>query len=659
MYFLSLPRLAIPVLVAASLLLTTAARAQTPAWTAAAIGSSSQAAGASSIAATAVDNAGNIYVVGGVSGTFSLGSNLLVARGNSDLFIAKFIPATSTWAWAQTAGGTSDEGGQAIAVSTVGGVTSIYITGNIANNTGNTKDVRFGTVGNTLGPLTQSGTSPATSSDIVVAKYIDHGSSATVAWTQVGGGVSNEAGTGIAVSTVGTGTSVYVISSIINNSANASVVVFGGSGLTAGTLPQAGTGTLVNADVVVAKYVDNGNSATLGWTQAAGGTDEDKGYGVAASGSSVYITGYTTNNAANDKVVRFGGSGLTPGTVVQAGASATTSLDLFVAKFTDNGGSASVSWTQTGGGTGDDIGNAIAVNAAVSPTRVYITGAITNSTANTNSVLLGGTGLASGTVPQYGASPVSSQDLLVAQYADNGTSAALGWAQVGGGSGPYEMGAALAVSGPSVLVTGRISNDLANTSRVVFGGTGTIAGTVAQPGSSPVSSVDLAVAKYTDNGNSSTLRWTQVGGGSTVDGGTGIALSPAGVFVVGYVGNGGSGGRVTFGTASGSPLFGTIVTRAVISQLADTGSVGNWQQLVAFATGGASRSLATAADAAGNVFVTGYFYGQVLFGNTLLSSRGYSDIFVAKYVPATNTWAWALSAGAPARTRATALLLAA
>ena len=48
---------------------------------------------------------------------------------------------------------------------------------------------------------------------------------------------------------------------------------------------------------------------------------------------------------------------------------------------------------------------------------------------------------------------------------------------------------------------------------------------------------------------------------------------------------------------------------------------------------------AVATDASGNVFVTGYFIGTVTFGSTLLTSVGTGDLFVAKYVPTTDTWA--------------------
>ena len=40
-----------------------------------------------------------------------------------------------------------------------------------------------------------------------------------------------------------------------------------------------------------------------------------------------------------------------------------------------------------------------------------------------------------------------------------------------------------------------------------------------------------------------------------------------------------------------------------------------------------------ATDASGNVVITGRFEGSVDFGGGLLTSAGYSDIFLAKYAP--------------------------
>src|SRR5262245_19074553 len=55
-------------------------------------------------------------------------------------------------------------------------------------------------------------------------------------------------------------------------------------------------------------------------------------------------------------------------------------------------------------------------------------------------------------------------------------------------------------------------------------------------------------------------------------------------------------------------------------------------------TGGAAgnNGTAIALDPNNNIYVTGYFYGQADFGTNRVYSRGYTDLFVAKYDPAGN-----------------------
>jgi hypothetical protein len=52
-----------------------------------------------------------------------------------------------------------------------------------------------------------------------------------------------------------------------------------------------------------------------------------------------------------------------------------------------------------------------------------------------------------------------------------------------------------------------------------------------------------------------------------------------------------------------------------------------------------------ALDASGNVYVAGYYSGTATFGNTSKTSKGADDIFVAKYDPVGVSWSWVQSAG--------------
>ncbi|UOQ98519.1 hypothetical protein MUN81_03285 [Hymenobacter sp. 5317J-9] len=58
-----------------------------------------------------------------------------------------------------------------------------------------------------------------------------------------------------------------------------------------------------------------------------------------------------------------------------------------------------------------------------------------------------------------------------------------------------------------------------------------------------------------------------------------------------------------------------------------------------------SRINATVADAAGNVYVAGSFWGTVRLGSTELNSAGGSDVFVAKWSGALGKYVWAQRAG--------------
>jgi hypothetical protein len=89
----------------------------------------------------------------------------------------------------------------------------------------------------------------------------------------------------------------------------------------------------------------------------------------------------------------------------------------------------------------------------------------------------------------------------------------------------------------------------------------------------------------------------------------------------------------------------------LLAALATHAQAPEWQSAIRFGQGSIGRySLghglrATAADASGNVYVTGYFSGEVSFGSTTLTSRGYSDIYIAKYNLASANFVWAQQAG--------------
>jgi hypothetical protein len=317
------------------------------------------------------------------------------------------------------------------------------------NSTTNATAVRFGGTGTTAGTLLQYGASnnPLTS-DLILAKYIDQGSTATVAWTQVAGGTGQDRGSSVAVS----GTSVYLTGTLKNNNTNDNAVVFGGASTSTGTQPQHGASPTSSLDLVLAKYIDQGSTATVAWTQVAGGTNSEEGDKVAVSGNSVYVVGSFFNDQVNTYTVLFGGTGTSPGIVPQAGASARPTYDIVLAKYVDNGSTATFGWSQVAGGTDQDAGRSVAADG----TSVYLTGHITSNAANATAVVFGGTGTTIGTVAVPGLGTSVNQNILVAKYVDNGTSAGLTWTQAAASATPGSDGTDLALTGSRLYVLGRI-----------------------------------------------------------------------------------------------------------------------------------------------------------------------------------------------------------
>src|SRR5260370_23005516 len=94
-----------------------------------------------------------------------------------------------------------------------------------------------------------------------------------------------------------------------------------------------------------------------------------------------------------------------------------------------------------------------------------------------------------------------------------------------------------------------------------------------------------------------------------------------------------------------APWLSTLVVAARIGSAAEPPPDFLW----AVKAGGSDidTGYGIAADASGNVYVTGFFSGTASFGNTNLSSSGSEDIFVAKY-DAAGTLQWARPAGGSA-----------
>lgn len=128
--------------------------------------------------------------------------------------------------------------------------------------------------------------------------------------------------------------------------------------------------------------------------------------------------------------------------------------------------------------------------------------------------------------------------------------------------------------------------------------------------------------------------WATDGGGITIDEGTDVAVDAAGnTYVTGYFTT-----NANFGSGS--------VTSAGVDDvfLAKLDPAGIYLWAVSGGGAGSDRALSVKADAAGNSYVTGYFYGTASFGSYTINSAGAQDVFIAKYNSA-GTCLWAKSAG--------------
>jgi hypothetical protein len=310
-------------------------------------------------------------------------------------------------------------------------------------------------------------------------------------------------------------------------------------------------------------------------TVSSSSTNSNYGLDVAADATgNVYIVGYYSGTAT------FGTTSIT-----SAG-----NADIFVAKYNSNG---VLQWVKSAGGTGDDYGKSIAVDAFG---NVYITGFFGNN-ATFGSALKTSNGL---------------DDIFVAKYSITGV---LQWVQSAGGISNDE-GSAISVDGSgSVYVTGR------------FVGTG-IFGTTSINLSG---GNDIFVAKYSTAG---VLQWVQAAGGTGNDFGKDIAVDGSGnVYVTGNY-----SGTATFGTTSETSDGSLDI---FIAKYGPMGSL-SW----VLSVGGASADYAEgiAVDAFGSVYTTGSYSGTATFGVQSRTSSAFEDIFVVKYNTA-GSLQWVQSVG--------------
>lgn len=393
--------------------------------------------------ALAVDPAGNAIVAGDFFGTITVGGTKLTSKGVCDIFVVKLNPKGKVL-WATSGGGPRGDYAFGVDVDQAG---NAYV------------------AGRTLGPATFGSTSlkaDPLQNMALVAKVSPKGS---WVWARAPGGKGFSEAAAIATDPAGNS---YLTGAYWKK------VTFGSTALqtTTGLLP----------DLFVAKLNPAG---AYQWATSGQGTYQTIGRGIAvdAAGNS-YVTGEFRNT------MQISGNKF-----VSAGAQ-----DAFFLKLGPTG---KVAWARAVGGSGTDLGRAVAVTGG----GAYFTGSFSASV-------------------KFGSKSISSTgsaDLFVTRVSPQGS---FQWV-VGGGTNGNDSGNAIAADPSGLLYVAGVRAHSSGSyfGRGVFG-----------PG-------HVVLLKLDSSGK---VRWGLAGGGKSSDTGLAVAVGASGAIY----GGGRFWGGATFGAKS-------------------------------------------------------------------------------------------------------------
>lgn len=361
---------------------------------------------------------------------------------------------------------------------------------------------------------------------------------------------------------------------------------------------QLGATTLVSAglkDVFVARWSAADNRFV--WAQRAGGPEDEFFGGVAAAGANVYLAGTFSSTTASFGTISLQNAG---------------AYNLFVAKLTDAGSTASFTWAQRAGGLRDDE----AFDVAVSGTSVYVSGAFSSSSV------------------AFGASQLtlsSFYDLFVTKLTDAGSTGSFVWAQQATGTGSEE-GVSLAAEGSDVYVSGVFNGPTARFGNTLLTNSG---------------DTDGFLARLTDNGPTGSFVWAQSLNGIGSDFADAVAVSGDNVYVAGSF----ASPILAVGTAT---LTSAGLSDAFVAKFSRSGTF-SWARRA----GGSGDDQASGVAVQGSrVYVTGVFESiDADFGSATLASAGSYDVFVTRLQDAgsSSSFQWTQRAGGPAEEFASGL----
>jgi hypothetical protein len=317
------------------------------------------------------DSSGNVYVTGQIEYSADFGRLSLSSAGGHDIFVAKY-DSSGYLVWAKRAGGPSGDVGYGVSYDQEG---NVFVVGEF-EETASFSGIEVEVVGD--------------GNNMFIAKY---NSSGTIQWVRT---IGTNAG-----STKGYAAACDAQGNVYGLGTTHSRAILDGSRLFS---------TRGSSDIIFIKFDTDGD---LEWCKQIGGTESDKGYGLAASDGYVYVTGTFEGSCQFSSSVTLNSNG---------------GYDFFLAKYSESG---SLQWAKKGGGSGDDNGWDVAVNKNG---EIVCTGDFrSNATFSSNSISSNG-----------------NLDMFVTAYDDGGSNL---WIRNGGSSG-VDIGRNIATDRKSNIYVG-------------------------------------------------------------------------------------------------------------------------------------------------------------------------------------------------------------
>lgn len=413
----------------------------------------------------ATDASGNIYMTGTfMSPTITFGTTTLTSIGSVDVYIVKY-DANGNVIWAKSAGGTDEDGSSSVATDTSG---NVFITGTFESNT-----ISFGTT--TLINANNTGLY----ADVFIAKYDTTGN---VIWAKSAGGAYRDVSSSVATDASG---NVFITGDF-----QSPAITFGGTTLTNTAIPY--------EDIFIVKYDASGNvlwAKSTGSTIATSPSDRSSSVATDASGN-VYMTGY------------FEGAAITFVTTTVTNTS-TDFGELFIVKYDASG---NVLWAKSAGSISNDLPSSVATDATG---NVVVSGYFSGFSITFGTITL--------TNPNQSFS--FTRDIFIVKYDSAGN---VQWAKrAGGASDEYAQSVATDLNG-NIFMTGQFFSPA-----ITFG-----TETLVNAGGW----MDIFIVKYDSSGN---VQWAESAGGTSLEYCSSVVTDATGnAYITGSF----YGASITFGT---------------------------------------------------------------------------------------------------------------